>query len=370
MEATFKVPLTTILEINPHPGADRLSLATVYGFQVVIPLDVYKVGDSVVYFPIDSILPANVEALLFGADAKIKLHKGRLRQIKIRGQYSQGMLCRPESLSSIVNPKYLKDEQDLAAILGVTKYEPEPPQEQGVPSRNKMSRKALAHPDFHSYNGLGNIKWFPNTFQEGEEVEVQEKIHGTNARAALLPFRSNSLWKKFLKLIGKAPAVEKLYGSNRVDITNSSGYKGYYGDDIYGAVFKKMDVFSKLQPGEIVYGEIFGPGIQKGYEYGLTEHKFILFDVKKDGKWLDPAAVEMFALLRGFEMVPILYFGPFNKAMVESLATGPSVYCPAEKVREGAVVKAVGVYDIEGNKKALKMINPAYLDDSSNTDKH
>lgn len=369
MDSTYKVPLTRIVSIDSHPNADRLELATVYGFQVVIPSGSYAVGDLVVYFPVDSILPGNVEALLFGADAKIKLEKSRIRQIRIRKFPSQGMLCNPESLKSIVNPKYLKEEQDLAAILGVTKFEPPEAHVQGAP-RKKNGRKALAHPDFQSYNGLGNIKWFPNLFQEGELVVIQEKIHGTNARAALLPYRTNNLWKKFLKLIGKAPAYEKLYGSNRVDITNSNGYSGYYGDDIYGNVFKKMDAFSKLMPNEIVFGEICGPGIQKGYEYGLKEHKFLLFDVKKDGKWLAPKDVEAYALERQFEMVPVLYEGPFNKALAEQMSQGPSVFSPTEKVREGAVLKAVNGYDQEGNKKALKMINPVYLDDKNNTDNH
>ncbi len=375
MESTFKVPLTKILAIDAHPAADRLALATVYGFQVVIPLNSYNVGDLVVYFPIDSILSEKVEALLFDADSKIKLNKRRIRQIRIRKFPSQGMLCKPETLSSIVNPKYLKEEQDLAAILGVEKYEPEPPQEQGVPSRNKMSRKALAHPDFHSYNGLGNIKWFPNVFAEGELVVVQEKLHGTNARAAKLSFRANTLMKKLKKFLGLAPIFENLYGSNKVDITNSSGYKGWYGDDIYGAVFSKIGAFDKIiMNNMIIYGEIVGPGIQKGYDYGLKEHKFVLFDMKVlndvgEWVWIQPDKVRGYAETHGFDFVPVLYEGPFNKALITSLCEGASVF-GTEKVREGCVVKAARDYDVGGNKKALKVINPKYLDDTSNSDNH
>jgi hypothetical protein len=32
----YKVPYTQVLEINPHDNADRLEVATVYGFQVVV----------------------------------------------------------------------------------------------------------------------------------------------------------------------------------------------------------------------------------------------------------------------------------------------------------------------------------------------
>lgn len=375
MDSTYKVPLTKILAIDPHPNADRLSLATVYGFQVVIPKDSYEVGESVIYIPIDSILPQKVESLLFGEDAKIKLEKSRVRQIRIRKFPSQGMICKPETLSSIVNPKYLKDEQDLSAILGIEKYEPPAPKEQGLPKGHKQGRKQLAHPDFHSYNGLGNIKWFPNLFQEGEQVVIQEKLHGTNARAAKLPYRANTLFKKLKKFLGLAPEYEMLYGSNKVDITNSSGYNGWYGEDIYGAVFKKMNVFDKIDDGCIVYGEIVGPGIQKGYEYGLKEHKFILFDVKQmmpDGShyWLTPGDVQDYANEKGFEFVPVLYEGPFNAVLTKELSMGPSVFCPEEKVREGVVLKAAENYSIEGNKKALKVISEIYLDDKTNSDNH
>src|ERR1019366_276226 len=50
--STYKVPLTTILELNPHNNAERLELATVYGFQVIVRKGQYKVGDKVIYIPI------------------------------------------------------------------------------------------------------------------------------------------------------------------------------------------------------------------------------------------------------------------------------------------------------------------------------
>src|SRR5271166_1293205 len=59
--STYKVPLTTIVNITPHTGADRLEMAWVYGFQVVVKKGQYKVGDKVVYVPVDSILPQWLE---------------------------------------------------------------------------------------------------------------------------------------------------------------------------------------------------------------------------------------------------------------------------------------------------------------------
>lgn len=372
----YKVPYTKILDIQPHPNPAvlRLEIATVYGFQVVVGKGKFKVGDQVIYIPIDSVISPELEEKLIGPNAKIKLNKRRIRQINIQKMASQGMIVHPDEVRSLVNPDKFTDEQDLRSILNIRKYEPPVKQIQG-PTTGKSRNRRNPHPDFHKYNGLGNIKWFPLLFKEGDMVVIQEKLHGTNARASVLPFRATSLWKRVQLFLGIAPKYENCYGSNNVDISNASTYKGFYGEDVYGAVFKKIDVFSKLKLGETVFGEIVGPGIQKGYSYGLKEHQFVLFDVKvmeADGKqkWLSPKEVKSFAIERGFQLVPVVYEGPFNKEKAYSLTTGPSVFCPAEPVREGIVIKAAENYSIEGNKQAVKWVSEVYLADDTNTDDH
>lgn len=373
--STYKVPLTTILKISPHNNAERLEVATVYGFQVIVQKDKYKVGDIVVYIPIDSLLPQWLENKIFPPESKIKLHNSRVRQIRLRGLASQGMLIDPVDVSSKVNPEYLKQEQDLAAILGVTKYEPPQSGPSSTMGKGRNRNKKHEHPLFHKYNGLSNIKWFPDLFQEGEEVVIQEKLHGTNARASKLPYMANTLVKRIKKLLRLAPKVEKCYGSNNVDISAATSYKGFYGEDIYGKCFQSMDVFNRIMLGEIFYGEIIGPSIQKNYDYGLKDHTFVVFDAKvlqSDGKfkWLNPEEVRKLCEQRGFEYVPILYKGPYNKDLAYGLTKGPSMYSPKQKIREGAVIKAAKDYDVEGNKKALKWVSEDYLNDDSNSDFH
>lgn len=374
--STYKVPFTLILDVQPHSNADRLEVATVYGFQVIVSKGRYKIGDKAVYIPIDSILPEKLENILFPEDSKIKLNNHRVRQIRIRGVASQGMLVNPDEISSIINPMYLKDEQDLKLILGVSKYEP-PIKVVNLNSSKKGQRnKKNDHPLFHRYNGLDNVKWFPNKFNEQTEVVIQEKLHGTNARASILPFMGTNFWKKIKIWLKIAPAVENCYGSNNVEISARTNYVGFYGEDVYGKVLKEIDVFSKIKLGESVFGEIVGPGIQKNYSYGLKEQKFVLFDVKRlesDGTqiWLSPDEVEQFAKERGFDFVPVLYKGPYNKELAYSLTKGKSEYNDkSEKIREGIVIKAARDYSIEGNKQALKFVSEEYLSDPTNTDDH
>lgn len=395
----FKVPLTSIVAIGPHANADRLEIATVYGFQVVVKKGQYKVGDAVVYIPIDSVLPEWLEEKLFpmvkdpvtGVPMKppFALHGGRVRQIRIRKLASQGMLVNTMDVTSKVNFKKVRLEADLSEELGVTKYEPPVAGPSLTQGKDKQRNKSYEHPLFHKYNGLDNIKWFATAFQEGEEVVIQEKLHGTNARASVLPYRTNSLIRKIKKFLGLAPKYEQCYGSNNVqkavgnlkkevseEARAVAGNKGsFYSEDVWGSTFKALDVFSKLRMNETVFGEICGPGIQSNYDYGLKEHRFFLFDVKilrPDGSqvWLSPDAVEAFAKERGFDMVPVLYSGTYDKEVAYRMTTGPSLFDPKTKVREGIVIKAKENYSVEGNKRAYKWVSEVYLDDKSNTDNH
>jgi RNA ligase (TIGR02306 family) len=380
--SNFKVPVTIIREIKPHPGADRLELATIYGFQVIIPKGTYSVGSVIIYAPVDSVLPAKVEELLFDKDSKVKLNKGRIRQIRLRGLASQGMVIDPPKVMGLIadyaKSKGLKEitidpEQDLSEILGITKYEPGPV---GLPQQAPIKRnKPKENPLLHKFNGVEALKWNPEFFN-GEEVVVQCKLHGTNARYALLPTAPNTIWKKILKFIGLLPKYEFCYGSNNVELTNKS-YSHFYDENVYHRMIKQEQIDEKLRPGETVYGEIIGPGIQKNYHYGIPngQLRFVIFDVKVyngiESKFLDPDDVRSFAIERGFEMVPELYRGPYDLSIIAPLAKGPSVYAPSQPIREGIVIKSlVGYHDPDHGKKARKLINEDYLADQSNSDFH
>lgn len=373
----FAVPYTKILEIHPHPNADRLELATVYGFQVVVQKKRYTVGQPVIFVPIDSVLSEELEKKLFPEDSKIKLDKRRIKQIRIRSFPSQGMIIDPQDLDDKFGqfwnaPRNLAFETDLAEKLEIIKYEP-PFADHGPRAAIKRN-KPLENPRFHQYKGVENFRWFPNLFKETDEVIIQCKLHGSNCRAGIQPSVANTFWKKIKKLFGLLPQFERVYGSNMIQLQERPGHTGYYGSDVYGAVLEKVRAFDKIKPGETIYGELIGPGVQKGYTYGRKDHHFVLFDVKQtleDGtqEFMNPDDAELYAKERGFDFVPVLYKGLFSKEKATELSVGPSVYCPEEKIREGCVVKSAKDYGKNGGKRALKFINPEYLD-SNPTDTH
>ena len=337
----FKVPLTKIVHVYPHPNADRLEIAQVYGFDVVVQRGRYIVGDTALYIPVDSILPAYMESKLFPEDSKIKLSKSRIKQIRIRGFPSQGMLVSPDDFG--IASKSM--EQDFKEILGVTKYEPpevEVPEGMRIVGGATGKMKNKANPLFHKYGGLDNVKWFPNKFAPDEEVVMQEKLHGTNARCGYL-LRQLNWWQKPLAWMGILDKYEFVYGSNNVDISARRGnYQGFYGQDVYGKVFDRMEIHKWCPKDTILYGEIIGPGIQKGYDYGLTEHAFVLFDVKVNGEFLSPAESFRFAAHNGLAFVPVITSGAFHSCyeMAMTCFNSPSLFHEGTKVIEGVVFKA------------------------------
>ncbi len=362
----LKVEIVSIKEVLPHDNADRLAIAVIEGWACVVGKTQFKAGDKAIYIPVDSILSEKAENIIF-ADSKIQLNHHRVRTIRVRGKVSQGLLV---DLSKF--PKLAKASigTDVAEVLGITKYEPPvPTYQQQVPGKRK---KKLENPLFNKYTHLSNIKWYEESLNEGEQVAITEKIHGSNVRFGLLPTSANTFWKKILKFFKLLPDFEFVYGSHNVQLQNRSGYKGFYGEDVYGALAKKYDIASKLKPGEQIFGELYGSGIQKNYNYGCGqgEHKLVIFDVQVDGVWLDHEALVQWCQERALPMVPVLYVGPYSKDVLDKLTVGPSVLCPAQKVREGNVTRPVHERFAAPGRVVLKSINPDYYLDDENTDFH
>lgn len=108
-----------IINIEPIENADNLLLATVMGWKVVInKQDNFKVGDLIVYFEIDSVLPDGPQWSEF-----MRSRKFRVKTIKLRGQYSQGLIM-PLSILGNKTSKY-KEDKDVTEELKVIKYDPQ-----------------------------------------------------------------------------------------------------------------------------------------------------------------------------------------------------------------------------------------------------
>ena len=116
-----------IKKVIRHPAADRLDLVTVLGYQCVTQRGLYKDGDIVIYIQPDSILPEEP-----WAEDYRKYSPKRIKAVKLRGEWSEGILCNQEVLKGVVDESLFVESRvgaDVSELLGVVHYEPPMPQD-------------------------------------------------------------------------------------------------------------------------------------------------------------------------------------------------------------------------------------------------
>lgn len=124
-----------ISSLEPIEGADKIELATVDNWKVVVAKDVnHKVGDLVVYCEIDSFLPIKPEFEWLRKSSYKKLSDGsegfRIKTVKLRGQISQGIILPLKEAYDIYKnstPNLMMEwfeGLDVTEMLGITKYDP------------------------------------------------------------------------------------------------------------------------------------------------------------------------------------------------------------------------------------------------------
>lgn len=129
MSSRKLVSVQEITNIEPIEGADRIEVARILGWRVVVGKDMHlKPGDRVAYFETDSLLPAyDPRYKAFQARGQKTMIVGSmeitghvLRTMKLRGVYSQGLIMRLDELGFRYTPAVGTDITDKANVL---KYE-------------------------------------------------------------------------------------------------------------------------------------------------------------------------------------------------------------------------------------------------------
>lgn len=291
---------------------------------------------------------------------------GRVKTVRLRGYVSQGLILPVPSSN-------LNEGDDVANLLGITKYEPAAPKYQS--NYGKKTSKKVVNPFFEKCTSPNNVKYYPEVFKEGDLVVVTEKIHGTSWRAGTLPKTSKTLWSKIVaalqKAVGRYNAYEFVYGSHNVQITHNNRYKGFYGSDVYGKVAKKYNA-TQIPADYTVFGEAYGEGIQD-LDYGVKgDIDLMVFDVKYKGDFLPYDEMLAFCARYGLPTVPLLYKGLYYKGLVEEHTDGKTTLAAAPKqIREGCVIKSANeINDVRIGRKMLKSISVNYLLRADGTEFH
>ena len=285
----------TVKAIKPIEGADRIEIVQILNWDCVAKKGEYQVGDLVIYFEIDSLLP-DIPAFEFlkGSSWSQKLNKYKISTHKFRNQISQGLVMSLNEIYEILQQigVYEKEEclpvifdkelkllarkdfsipdnvigYDLTELLGIEKYEP--------PVSNGPLGDIIHH------------EWYiPKTDEERIQVCAED----------VLPKYVESEqddWYASIKLDGTSCTVG-LFDDAFLIGGRNQWYKGpnMYTETVNkyafdGDIKNKFEYYQAVNGVYVVFqGELCGPGIQ-GNKLGLKEKEWFVFNafVSKTGK--------------------------------------------------------------------------------------
>lgn len=374
------VTLRVIEKIEPIPKADRIEKITIGGWEVVSQKGIHNVGDTILFFEVDSLLPIKepfIDTFEPRGRKKAQLDDGsivegyRLRNLKLKGVVSQGFIL---SLSLFPEIDFKNKDKDYTEILGVHKYEkPETVQD--------IEANQIKVP-------IGKFAKFKFIFRKFLETKFPKIFKRYKFKTAFPDFLRKSdqercqnvkgrIWQSYLNEV-PYQITFKLDGSS---ITNARKSKEEFvcsrnlrknpkqtHDSFIQASREIQDLYRKNKDDYAFQGELCGPSIQKNFE-GLIRNQMYVYSMidMETRKYIDPQQVLDTCRRIGIPHVPVL---EERIALVELFPTakdeddlikqilkhadGPSGL--NGKYREGFVYKA-----LDGSGFSFKAISNSYL---------
>lgn len=266
------VSIQTITQLETIPNADRILLAHVLGWKIIVSKDMnLHVGDKVAYFETDSLLPEtdpryaqfmprgvrhmNVIDPQNGDATEVSGHV--LRTMKMRGVYSQGLIM---TLNDLGIDNALPVGTDITEACNVIKYEPP------VWQVDKAKTRAAQ----------GIIGDFDAPCSKSDAPRAQTLT---------------DIWPQLCEL--DATPTVKVDGTSTTLYCDPNGVEHVYSrnwqitpDSMNGQVARRYGFFDALMPGMCVQFELAGPGIN-GNRQHLQEIEPFVFAVWQNGEKTD-----------------------------------------------------------------------------------
>lgn len=365
--STFKCTIEK-LTILPHPNADALELAEVGLYRAVVPKGVYKTGDYAMYIPEQAILPPKLIKEL-GLEGKLAgKQANRVKAIRLRGELSQGIVCRPKTKLDIEfywdADICAGDHSDYSEALGVTKWVPEIPVH--------MAGEIEPCPDLVRWIDIENYQRYPQMFNRGEPVVVTEKIHGTACLVTYIHDPASSA-------DAKVYVSSKGHGAKNLAIKPNADNL-YWRAVLHNLLPMRLKGMA-MQEGACkigLFGEIFGAGVQDlkyGHEAARDQTLgfrafdcWMEYDTPDEPGWVDARDFESLMIRQGIPRVPTVYSGGFIQDEIAAKVSGHTMVHSADgrklldHMREGVVIRsATEQRSVYGGRKIAKWVSPEYL---------
>ena len=365
--------------ISPIAGADRVELAHVGGWRIMVKKGQFQVGDYAIYFEIDSKVPEK-EPFMFleSKHFKVKTQKyfkgtvisqGLLMALddfilnsevpswvqSLKFQISKGVDIEHEGVTEVIGVTYAVEEDNKRKAASVDKYKKMAQRHPNIfkkPWAKWMMRREWGRKIMFALFGKKKDKknGWPSWVSKTDEERVQnmtwiledksewiatEKIDGTSTTAT---YRRTGRKKHEFYICSRNVVFDKpdkgcYYETN----VYTEMAEKYHFEDVLAALVEKYDLeWATLQ------GETYGAGIQKR-EYGLKEHDFVGFNlIFSDRGRLNSVEAKEILAEYGIPWVPIVdehFVLPDTVEELLTIATDKSVIDGG--MREGLVFRSV-----------------------------
>jgi hypothetical protein len=266
--------VVSVEKLRPHTNADRLRVATFFGSDTCVGLDVVK-GEIGIYFPSDLQLSGEFCVVNHLCRKKpdgtpdtgyLDPEKRNIRPIKLRGEKSDGIFMPISCLEYTgVNLDDINIGDTITVVNGheiCKKYIPRG-RNSNNSAKGKGNKTRKKHvpvaPLFTEHADTEQLAYNLGAFKPGDEIEITLKMHGTSQRTAYLPILKGykrTIWDKLFGREG-TPIYDWGYvsGTRRTVLDDWDG--GFYGSNAFRK--QHQDKFlGKLHKGEEVYYEVVG----------------------------------------------------------------------------------------------------------------
>lgn len=341
----FQTTVQKITELTEHPNADKLEVAQIQGWYTCVRKGQYKKGDKVIYFQPETVIPKAVATEL-GISAylssKLDIHGNKLlvvKAVKLRGVLSFGLIL-PCNLSD------LEVGSDCSALYGTYKYEP--------PVKTNSGDSESDSHLFPKYHSIQNLRSKPEYFYKKQEVVVLEKIHGTNCCVGFI----KEVCKQEIELRASSRRIARKAPDNPSDYKHNTYWYPHSLRSIQNLIASYKE---KVSTSLVVYGEVYGGSIQKGYSYGINSPHFRVFDIRVDNVFLDHEELVAVCNEYDIDMCPTVYRGLYSLKAIKEATKGESLVGGLQG-KEGVVVKPIiNIYDKHKERYIAKYHSDKFL---------
>lgn len=271
--------VSKIQKVESIKDKDRIELATVDNYPVIVEKGLYKVDDLCVYCEYDTVLPVKPEFEFLRNRCYSKLYNGfRIKNMKMAGLYSSGIVF-PINL---IDEKYRKLGKDLTDVIGVRKYDPEELKEMKFANPNpSFKRRLISHMMKYAWFRKFMSKFFPRV-NKTYPVTVS-KSSETNVERCFDTLPKNHYYYCTEKMEGQA-GTWLLKGKTYMQFSHNV-YRNLKEDSTWTKVGNKYNLeeilrkhYKRYGKRLAIQGEICGPGIQRNI-YGLKDFELFVYKV-------------------------------------------------------------------------------------------